>query len=362
MRPIDICTTILVTTGNRALRDPSRTRWDEVEELMGISLRPESRQPSRVTMLGEQGERLSFKEWLDGWGAPQTRLWLVPGPWETEQEGASEELPAHLREAFAGGGGLGLLLCTDGRRVEQFMPREVPPRLYEISGAQLYDFMRSRKRAEAWEEALARELGAELDGRSLRSFLESRTPDEMQELISRFMPLSAEVEPVGEGAEHDAEETVKWNQFFTPAPGAGTLSFELLPVGPGNETTVARDVNASRVAIARALKATMEFAQRQGLKYWSKHFRRCLQRLALEPQPLEDVVELLLVNALPTPAIQLVHCAMASDVFGGMGSWNELTFEGAEAKTYQDLSNRLLRVMREAFRTGINSSATLPVP
>jgi hypothetical protein len=360
MRPVDVCTTILVTTGNRELRDPTRTRWNDVEELMGISLRPESTHPSRVTMVGEGGERLSFKQWLDSWDS-HARLWLVPGPWETEQ-GDSEELPAHIREAFQGGGGLGLLLCTDGRRVEQFMPREVHPRLYDITGAQLYDFMRSRKRANAWEDALARELSVEPDGRVLRSHLESRTPDQMQEIISRFMPLSAEVEPVGEGTEHDAEETVKWNQFFAPSPGSSSLSFELLSVGPGNEATVARDVNASRVSLSRVLKAVMEFAQRQGLKYWSKHFRRCLQRLALEPQPLEDVVELLMTNALPMPAIQLVNAAMAADVFGGMGSWNDLTFEGSDAKTYQDLSNRLLQVMRDSFRTGINSSATQPLP
>jgi hypothetical protein len=256
-----------------------------------------------------------------------------------------------------GGGGLGMLLFTHGQRVEQFMPAEVRPRLYEITGAQLYAFFQSRKRAEAWQEALTRELGPELQGRSLRAFLESRSLDDMQEIIQRAMPLCVDVEPVGEGHEVDPDESVKWNDFFTPAPGASSLSFEYLPMGPGNTASAERDLSACRAGLASALEAVHGFAERQDLKYWSKHFRRCLLRLSLEPQPLEDVLELLLRNGLPVPAVQLVNAAMAADVFGGMGSWNDLGFDGPDAQIYEELSNRLLHAMKAAFRAGINSSA-----
>jgi hypothetical protein len=358
MRPVDVCTTILITTGNHSLREPATTRWDDVEELMGISLRPDSRQLSRVTMMGEQGERLTFQQWLSERASPQARLWFVPGPWEQNATSFPKELPAHIREGFDGGGGLGLLLFTDQWRSERYMPREVKPRPYDITGAQLYAFLRSRKQAAQWERVLRREWEAELEGQGLQAFLESRGPDELQELIARFMPLSAEVEPVGEGAAVDAEETVKWNQFFTLAPGAHSLSFEYEPIGVEDEVTVARDLNGCRTALTRALKAVQDFAQQQELKYWSKHFRRCLLRLSLEPQPLDDLLELLMVNGLSVPALQLVNAAMASNVFGGMGSWNGLTFEGADAPSYRVLSDRLLSAMRSAYRAGINTSAT----
>ncbi|MDY7232491.1 hypothetical protein [Hyalangium rubrum] len=358
MRPVDVCSTVLITTGNQALREPGQARWDEVEELMGIRLRPAGRQPSVVTMLDEQGERQSFQEWLEARASPQARLWFVPGPWEADPESFPRDLPAHIREAFEGGGGLGLLLFTDRFRSERFMPREVRPRFYDITGKQLYAFMRSRKRAAVWEELLTRELAPELEGRGLQAFMESRSPEEMDALISRFMPLSAEAEPVGEGSELEPEETVKWNQFFTPAPGAGSLSFEYLPVGEGDEVTVARDLNACRNGLTRSLKSVQDFAQQQELKYWSKHFRRCLLRLTLEPQPLEDILELLILNGLPVPALQLVNAAMAADVFGGMGSWNDLSFDGADAQSYRVLSDRLLGAMRAAYRAGINLSAS----
>jgi hypothetical protein len=358
MRPVDVCTTILITTGNRALRDPPQTRWDDIEELMGISLRPTSRQPSRVAMLDEEGKRLSFREWLDARASPQARLWFVPGPWELNNGGYSPDLPAHVREAFEAGGGLGLLLFTDQWRSERFMPREVHPPTYDITGAQLYAFMRSRKRVAAWEAALTRALEGELAGRGLPAFLDSRGPEQMQAIIERFMLLSAEVEPVDGGTAENAEETKKWNAFFTPSPSAHSLSFEYLPVGTEDEATVARDLNGCRTALTRALKSVQDFAQQQELKYWNKYFRRCLLRLSLEPQPLDDLLELLMVNGLSVPALQLVNAAMASDVFGGMGSWNGLSFEGADAPSYRVLSDRLLGAMRAGYRAGINTSAT----
>jgi len=359
MRPLDVCTTLLVTTGNRALREHSRVPWEDIEEFMSIGLRPESRSYSKVTMLDERGGRRSFQEWLTARASPQARLWFAPGPWETEAAGASdeEELPAHIREAFQGGGGLGLLLFTDGRRTERFMPREVEPRLYDITGAQLYAFYRSRKQAEAWDETLRREFEAELNGRSVRAFLESRSLDDMQQIIQRFMPLSAEVEPVGNGHEVDPDETVKWNTFFAPAPGSNSLSFEYLPAGPGDAASAERDLSACRASLTSALETIRSFAEQHDLKYWSKHFRRCLLRLSLEPQPLEDLLELLLINGLSQPAIQLVNAAKASDVFGGMGSWNDLAFSGADSKAYEEVSNQLLQAMKAAFRAGINSSA-----
>jgi hypothetical protein len=357
MRPTDICTTVLVTTGNRMLREPGWRGWQGVEELMSLSLHALAPFHSRVWMGDERGERQPFQEWLGARASPEARLWCAPGPWESDPQGDSKELPAHIREAFAGAGGLGLLLFTDGRRVERLMPREVRPRLYDISGARLYGFMRSRKRADAWEAALTRELGPELQGRGLRAFLESRSLDEMEEIIQRFMPLVSEVEPVGEGIEVDPDETVRWNTFFTPSPGASSLSFEYVPVGPGSVAAAERDVGACRAALASALEAVREFSERQELKYWSKHFRRCLLRLSLEPQPLEDVLELLLLVGVPVPAVQLVNAAMASDVFGGMGSWNDMAFDGADAEQYQRLSNRLLLAVKAALRVGLNSSA-----
>jgi hypothetical protein len=109
--------------------------------------------------------------------------------------------------------------------------------------------------------------------------------------------------------------------------------------------------------LSRLLEDVQAFCQAQGLRSWSKHFRRALLRLSLEPQPLEDLVEILQFNALPLPAIQLALCSAASDVFGGLGSWNDLPFEGEVGETHARLSGQLLACGKVALRTSLNQSA-----
>lgn len=355
MRPIDLCTAVLITTGNRALREPSKVRWEAIEELLGLALRPSSPFESRVTLADAGGEHLSFEEWLESRPASTARLWVSPFPAPGASDPALDELPPEVRD-IVDRGGLGFLLYSDGQRVERFVPREVEPRLYDISGPQLFAFIQGRTQAAALTEAFAREL--ELTPEDLEGYLGTCSPDEMQALIQRFMSVGSEVEYSSAGEDGpDTDEVERWNVFFTPAELPSSPCFELLYAGPGSEEQLERNLEAARASLSSALEAAREFAQAQGLRTWTKHFRRALLRLSLEPQPLEDLVELLQLNALPTPAIQLALCASASDVFSGMGSWNELAYEGETGERYVQLSDRLLATMRTALRASLNRSA-----
>ena len=355
MRPIDICTAVLVTTGNRALQEPSKTRWDAVEELLGLRLRPHSPFDSRVTFVDAGGEHVSFEEWLENRPAPTARLWLAPFPQDPSTDSSLEGLPEDVREAIDSGG-LGFLVYSDGQRLERFVPREVQPPTYDISGPQLYAFILGRRHASALSEALATVLGVPLE--QLETHLASCSPDDMQDVIPRFMSSGADIEYSSSGEEGPDEADVDtWNAFFSPSSAPSSLSFELLYAGPGSEADLERDLDSARASLASALKAIQEFAHAQGLRSWEKHFRRALLRLSLEPQPLEDLVELLLLNALPTPAIQLALAAAASDVFGGMGSWNDMSFDGQTGELYVSLSDRLFSSTRSALRTSLNRSA-----
>jgi hypothetical protein len=355
MRPIDICTAVLVTTGNRALREPSKTRWDAVEELLGLRLRPHSPFDSRVTFVDAGGEHVSFEEWLENRPAPSARLWLAPFPKDPSTDASLAGLPEEVR-AVIDSGGLGFLVYSDGQRLERFAPREVQPRTYDISGPQLHAFILGRRNASALFEALAIELGVVLE--ELESHLATLSPDDMQDVIPRFMSSGADVEYSSSGDAGPEDGDVEtWNAFFSPSPGASSLSFEFLYAGPGSEADLERDLDSARSSLASTLEAIQEFAHAHSLRSWEKHFRRALLRLSLEPQPLEDLVELLLLNGLPTPAIQLALCAAASDVFGGMGSWNDMSFEGQAGELYVSLSDRLFSSTRTALRTSLNLSA-----
>ncbi|WP_257463521.1 hypothetical protein [Archangium lipolyticum] len=355
MRPIDICSAVLVSTGNRALREPSKIRWDAVEALMGLRLRYQSPFDSRVTLVDPGGEHMFFEEWLENRPAPSARLWLAPFPPGGPSDPRLAGLPLEVRDAI-GNGGLGFLLYSDGQRIERFVPREVQPLLHDIAGPQLYSFILSRKNAAALSEALARELNLPLE--SLEGHLASRSPHEMQDIVERFMSSGAAVE-YASSAElpPEASDVESWNAFFAPSPRSSSLSFEFLYAGPGSELDLERDLDSARSDLSSSLEAMRDFAQAQGLRSWSKHFRRALLRLTLEPQPLEDLAELLLLNGLPAPAIQLALCAAASDVFGGIGAWNDLVFPGEAGDSYRSLSERLLASLRTALRASLNSSA-----
>ena len=56
MRPTDLCTTVLVTTGNRALREPGWTGRGGAEALTSLSLHAAGRFHSPVWMGGGRGE------------------------------------------------------------------------------------------------------------------------------------------------------------------------------------------------------------------------------------------------------------------------------------------------------------------
>jgi hypothetical protein len=59
---------------------------------------------------------------------------------------------------------------------------------------------------------------------------------------------------------------------------------------------------------------------------------------------------------LPLPASRLLAASQAAWVFGGMGSWNDLGFEGDEQQKYEAISERLFRLMTSSLLAGTNMS------
>ncbi len=355
MRPIDLCTAALVTTGNRALSAPSKTRWDSVEELVGLSLRARSAFDSRVTFVDAGGERLSFEEWLENRPAPSARLAVAPFPPLDAVDSTLESVPDEVRTAIYEGG-LGFLLYSDGQRVERFVPREVEPLTYDISGPQLFSFIQGRTFSAALFEALASELEVQVE--QLEDSLAPRSPADMQYIVERFIAVGADIEFSSSGDEGpEAAQVEQWNAFFATSPASAHPSFEYLYAGSSDAAELEQDLDSARASLASTLEALQDFTRSQRLHPWSKRFRRALLRLSLEPQPLDDLVELLQLNELPTPAIQLAFCASSADVFGGVGSWNDMTFEGELLERYLQLSDQLLASAQAALRASLNRSA-----
>jgi hypothetical protein len=62
-------------------------------------------------------------------------------------------------------------------------------------------------------------------------------------------------------------------------------------------------------------------------------------------------------GVLPLAAQQLLAAAQHAWVFGGMGSWNDLRFDGADQETYERLSDDLFNLLSAAICAAANASA-----
>ena len=95
-----------------------------------------------------------------------------------------------------------------------------------------------------------------------------------------------------------------------------------------------------RAELSNALGAVTGFAEAHKLQAFADCFRRGLAALDTE-NPLAGVhnADLGHCSVLSMEAKQLLACTQEAWVFGGMGSWNDQSFEGEDQKTYDQLSN-----------------------
>lgn len=59
---------------------------------------------------------------------------------------------------------------------------------------------------------------------------------------------------------------------------------------------------------------------------------------------------------LSMEATALLHACQRAWVFGGMGSWNDMGFAGADQKEYERVSDNLFQTLNEAIAAGANST------
>ena len=62
-------------------------------------------------------------------------------------------------------------------------------------------------------------------------------------------------------------------------------------------------------------------------------------------------------NDVPEIAARLLGASQAAWVFGGMGSWNDLGFDGEDQRLYEQLSEELYRLLNAAIVVAANSSS-----
>ncbi|MBI1827451.1 MAG: hypothetical protein HY287_05240 [Planctomycetes bacterium] len=100
------------------------------------------------------------------------------------------------------------------------------------------------------------------------------------------------------------------------------------------------------------------FARRHDLEYFADRFAQARACLSAQ-DPLTAVFhrDLAPGGALTLRGARLLACSQAAWVFGGMGSWNDLGFDGPEQSEYLQVTNRLYDLINRAISAGANSTA-----
>lgn len=144
----------------------------------------------------------------------------------------------------------------------------------------------------------------------------------------------------------DRKDNRIWRVSYLRVPGRMTLPKE----DPD-------DLEQLKLELKQCLQQIAQFSRSQTLEGFAEAFESGVARLE-SPDPLADAYHTDIVppGFLSLAANQLLSSAQAAWVFGGMGSWNDLGFEGETQARYDHLSEELYRLLNGAIAAAANSS------
>jgi hypothetical protein len=123
-----------------------------------------------------------------------------------------------------------------------------------------------------------------------------------------------------------------------------------LPLSSESLTTLKNDLEV-------VLSRSDAFATRKNLESFAKAFRSARNALVSD-EPLSNAyhTDLAPTSDIPLEAKQLLAAAQIGWVFGGMGSWNDIGFEGQDQQEYVQISDDLFSLLNQAICSAVNSS------
>lgn len=113
-------------------------------------------------------------------------------------------------------------------------------------------------------------------------------------------------------------------------------------------------VEALSAELGIALQEAVSFSRRHKLDQFEAAFSAGCA--ALRSKTDQELNGLAPNNKLPLAASRLLAAAQVSWVFGGMGSWNDLSFEADDQSRYETLSDTLFRLINLSLVAAVNAS------
>jgi hypothetical protein len=133
-----------------------------------------------------------------------------------------------------------------------------------------------------------------------------------------------------------------------------TASYEFTELGPMPDSLPEPDLAAHRSRLDAALRDIEGFAREIDQPHWADRFREA--RDAMDAGTASPWIESLFGDGLlEGEAFGLLAASFKADVFGGMGSWNDIPTDETIGPRYRELSDALSRSLRPSFVAAVNS-------
>jgi len=186
--------------------------------------------------------------------------------------------------------------------------------------------------------------------RGLRLRYVSRGDPRLEAALAAFLGGGPRwlIESVRDGAVEIWEP--RWQTTEGPSVGNRIWEVRYVRLGVSIEALPfrAQGLSALHVDLADVLRRVAAFADRHQLTDFARSFRRAIGCLDSET-PCAGLYypEWDRVATLPLAAKQLLGASQAGDLFGGMGSWNDLGFPEPDQAGYLALSRELSALLRQ---------------
>jgi hypothetical protein len=337
--PGDVLSSALAVYGSRALKGqlpPTAV----VEEVVHAGLERDDMDLATVRFF--PGD-LPFGAWIDALRAQGTgpiRLATVPPP------PAPSGMPPAMAHAAVGMSPITIGVTREGK-VRPYAIRTCLPRPSLVSLQDLVDFVEASPKRKTMKEFLLWQNKHNLKfcrGNDWDGFLRSVTDDRLDALFDAWTTCLSNAEwKNGEPAAWARVERRHPNPQRMPRVEYHALKAAAAPPSGG--------VAARARSLAAALEAAGAYARKAGLDGFADHFAHC--RKTIRGASPSSGLARLFAGLLSPAAVGLFVAAVESDVFGGMGSWNDVScYSDPE---YQGVSDRLFRELAPALLAAVNS-------
>ncbi|WP_256010192.1 hypothetical protein [Desertivirga xinjiangensis] len=151
--------------------------------------------------------------------------------------------------------------------------------------------------------------------------------------------------PLWDSTDENAKDQKIW--------GVRYYSLDIMKVALG----YSESLQQVREQLYRVLDQVSEFAQQHNLEPWGAIFQEALFTLSSKT-PQEDYYyhDLLPPDVYSKEAEQVLFSAAKANVFGGMGSWNDMGFgDDKVSARYEELSSLLYDTIVKAIQVSVNS-------